>query len=102
MFLLFSLALAVPSASDVQAMEVSRVLEPFVDYDRKGRRFVEFAPDVETRAVICVKAAENMADCTYETRIRDFVEPEFGPWETRRERLVRKRKCWVRLAAPSQ
>jgi hypothetical protein len=98
MFLVFAFAaMAVPSPSDVHAVEELRVLEPLVSYDRKGRRFVEFAPTVQTRAVTCVGAAKNEADCTYEARVRDFFASDFGPWETRRERLIWIKNCWVRL-----
>lgn len=100
MFLLVAVAaIAVPTPSDVQAFEESRVLEPFVSYDRKGRAFAEFPPVVETRAVTCTSGAEGDADCSYEARVRDAFASDFGPWETRRERLVRKKRCWVRLGS---
>lgn len=90
-------AIAVPTASDVQAVEESRVLAPFVSYGRHGRAFAEFAPVVETRAVTCTSSAHEEADCSYEARARDFFASDFGPWATRREHLVRKKNCWVQL-----
>jgi len=96
MLLIFAVAAtALPSPSEVQAFEETRVVAPFVSYDRKGRAFAEFAPTVETRAATCVATPPNGAECTWETRVRDFFGSEFGPWETRRERLVRERGCWV-------
>ena len=97
LLLLAVAATALPSASDVQAMEEGRVLEPFVSYDQRGRAFAEFAPVVQTRSVSCVRAEHGEADCTYHARVRDFFGSEFGPWETRRERLVWRNNRWVRL-----
>ena len=97
MVLLLALAaMPLPTASDVQDIEEARVLELLVDYDRQGRQFVEFAPTVQTREAACV-AHEDGAECTYESRVRDFFGTQFTPWEKRRERLVWRTKCWVRL-----
>jgi len=98
MFLfLVSAATVVPNAPDVRLAEEARVLEPLAQYDANGRRFVEFAPVVEVRAVSCVAIAQDAADCTYESRVRDFFDPDFGPWVPRQTRLVLRKKCWLPL-----
>jgi hypothetical protein len=96
MFLVLAMLAALPSSADVLAAERSRVYEPHVDYTSDGRRYVEFAPTVETRKATCVAVAEDAADCTYEARARDMFEREFSPWEKRQMRLLRRQNCWVR------
>ena len=95
-FLSAMLVATVPTAADVQAMEVSRVLEPLIDHSRAGRAYVEFAPTVETRNVSCVLLADKAADCTFETRVREFLAQDFGPWEVRTERFEWHQGRWHR------
>jgi hypothetical protein len=87
-----------PTAADVQAVEEARILEPLTDYSRDGRAYVERAPSIETRADSCAPIAANTFECTYETRLKDFLDPEFGPWEPRRERVEWRDGCWKRVA----
>lgn len=86
-------ALALPDI--VQTVETSRVLDPLVSVTRDGRRYVEFAPSVETRNVVCTPVAGARAfDCTFESRERDFLQIDVTEWAPRRERLIYRNRCW--------
>src|SRR5262245_24443298 len=88
---------ASPTAADVQAVEVTRVLEPLTDYARDGRGYVERAPSIETRAATCAPISVNRFECTYEARLKDFFAQSFGPWEPRRERIEWRDGRWKRV-----
>jgi hypothetical protein len=89
---------AAPRAADIEAVETTRILAPVTEYTRDGRAYVEFAPTIETRAAACTPSEGGAWLCTFETRVRDFFESEFGPWQPRRERLAWRKGCWVRAA----
>jgi hypothetical protein len=89
-----ALAIAPPSAAEIQTLEVDRILIPLTDYTLDGRPYVEFSPTVETQRVACTKIDAKRYDCTWETRTRDFLEPDFGPWDPRREQLIRRYHRW--------
>jgi hypothetical protein len=86
-----------PGARDIQAVETGRILAPQTDYTRDGRAYVEFAPTVETRGAVCTRVQGGAFECSFESRVRGFFDGEFGPWQKRREILVRRRGYW-RLA----
>lgn len=88
------LAVATPSASDVEAAELRRTLAPYMSYTQDGRAYAEFAPTVETKSVSCARVSKTTFDCQYETRKKGYFDAEFAPWETKRERIVRKNRCW--------
>jgi hypothetical protein len=93
--LLFLLAnVAAPTGADIQAVEETRVLEPLTDYTQDGRAYVEFAPTVETRDVTCTPVSAEMYECSFETRVKDALSPEFGAWAPRRARLTWRDDCW--------
>lgn len=91
------LAVAAPTAAQVQIIELDRVSAPLTSYAKDGRAYVEFAPDVETRNVACTLEKQSIFKCNYEARTRPAFEREFGPWERRQARLVWRRNCWIRL-----
>jgi hypothetical protein len=88
------LAASAPSASDVQAVELTRALEPYRDRTRDGRAYVEFAPTVETRNVRCSSVNKTTFDCEYDARAKGFLDAEFASWEPKRERIVRRNRSW--------
>jgi hypothetical protein len=99
--LLALLALTAPSAADIQAHEVTRVIGPYVDRARDGRLYAEFAPDVETRGAICEPAGRGKHDCRYEVRTKDFFDNAFGPWAPAAVRLRWKGGRW-RVVDPGE
>jgi hypothetical protein len=93
--LLALLAIAAPSAADVQRAEEARVLEPLIDWNATvdGTGFVEFAPTVETRKAVCAATQTGAFHCSYEARRKDGLASDFGPWEARQELLTWRDKC---------
>ena len=85
-----------PSSADVEAAERDRVLTPYVDHTIDGQAYVEFAPTVETRNVECAQKSGHGFECSFETRLKDFFDNDFGPWTARRVllRWDHKFKCW--------
>jgi hypothetical protein len=92
--LLALLTLTAPSADDIQALEVTRVIGPHVERTRDGRLFAEFAPDVETRGVVCEPVADGEHDCRYEVRTKGFFDNAFSPWQLVAVRLRWKDEHW--------
>ncbi|WP_144037741.1 hypothetical protein [Sphingopyxis sp. KK2] len=88
------LALTAPSADDIQALEVTRVIGPYVDQTRDGRLYAEFAPDVETRGAMCEPVAGGSHDCRYEVRTKSFFDNAFGQWQPMSVRLRWKNGRW--------
>lgn len=88
------IAVEVPTASDVQAVEEMRVHEGRADVTREGRRFVEFAPTVQTRNASCTAVSQRVYDCVYDARLKEAFASEFGPWQARREQLERRNRRW--------
>ena len=95
------LAITAPSSADIQALEVTRVIGPYVDTARDGRLYAEFAPSVETRNVRCQPAAATNYDCRYEVRTKDFFDNAFGSWEPVTARLQWKDGRW-RIVDPGK
>ena len=93
-FLAVLIAVEVPTASDVQAVEEMRVHEGRADVTREGRRFVEFAPTVQTRNASCTAVSQRVYDCVYDARLKEAFASEFGPWQARREQLERRKRRW--------
>lgn len=96
-WLAFLFATDSPTASDVRALEELRVLEPRSDIAKDGRRFVEFAPAVETRNLTCSSLSKRVYRCAYETRVKEMFDRDFGQWEARSEKLERQRGGWRRV-----
>ena len=95
MFAMFLIAaIAAPQPSDIHAIEVTRAIAPYVSHTRDGRAFVEFGPTVETRNVNCSIQDENIFDCAYEVRIKDFFASDFASWLPKRERMTFRDNCW--------
>ncbi len=86
-----------PGAADVQEIEEARIFEPLISHTSKGQRYVEWAPTVETRSAACSEVASAEYICTYESRSRNVFETDFAPWRVRRERVVWRNKCWIRV-----
>lgn len=80
-----------PTAADVAQLEEWRVLEPLATPTRTGGSFVEFAPTIETRNVVCEPAGKAEFSCRFETRIKEMIG-EFGPWTERAETVVPGKK----------
>jgi hypothetical protein len=104
MSLLFALlAIAAPSAADVQRAEEARALEPLIDWNATvdGTGFIEFAPTIETRKAVCAVTQTSAFQCSYEARNKDGLASEFGAWDARRELLEWRDKCncWVIVSA---
>jgi hypothetical protein len=95
MFAMFLVAaIAGPLPSDIQEIEVTRAIAPYVSHTRDGRAFVEFGPTVETRNVSCSIQSENIFDCAYEVRIKDYFASDFAAWLPKRERIAFRDNCW--------
>jgi hypothetical protein len=90
------LSSAAPTTADLQAFEERRILAPLTDYTVDGRAFVEFAPSVETQNVTCVLVSKRIYDCRYDSRIKPSLANDFEPWQTRNERIMKRRKAWIR------
>jgi hypothetical protein len=88
------LAIIAPSAADIQALEVTRVIGPYAETTRDGRFHAEFAPSVETRGTLCEAIGDDEYDCRYETRTKAFFDNEFGAWEAIGVRLQWKEGRW--------
>lgn len=89
-------ATAPPTAADVHAVEVGRILSPRTDVTHDGQRYVEFGPEIETRNATCRQAAQTQYDCSYEVRIKEFLSRDPGPWASRLERLHWRGGRWHR------
>jgi len=87
-------AIVVPQPSDIHAIELTRATAPYVSHTRDGRAFVEFGPTVETRNVSCSLEGEDIFDCTYEARTKDFLASDFAAWLPKRERIAFRDNCW--------
>jgi len=87
-----------PSNAEVQAVERARVWEPFTDYAPDGRAYAEFAPMVETRAVVCTSLSPDTYECAFESRAKDYFSADFSPWEKRHDRLEWRNGHWIGLA----
>ena len=85
---------AAPTAADVQTAEEARILEPLTDYTRNGRAYVEFAPTVETRNVVCRLISTTTYECLFDARVKDALAQQFGTWTARREQLTWRDGCW--------
>ena len=91
-----SASAAAPTEADIQTFERSRILAPYTTELPDGRRHIGlFAPTVETSAVSCTAQGEVYA-CTYRSRFREMLGPDFSEWETRTERLAWRDNCLVR------
>ncbi|WP_428685248.1 hypothetical protein [Sphingopyxis sp.] len=99
--LLILLAIIAPSAADIQALEVTRVIGPYVETTRDGRFHAEFAPSVETRGTVCEATGDDAYDCRYETRTKAFFDNEFGAWEAIVVQLQWKEGRW-RIIEPGK
>ncbi|MBF5088579.1 hypothetical protein F1640_00680 [Novosphingobium sp. NBM11] len=87
-------ATVAPAPSDIRAIEVARGTAPYVSQTLDGRTFDEFGPAVETRNVSCSLEGEDIFDCTYEARTKDFFTSDFAAWLSRRERITFRDNCW--------
>jgi len=95
--ILFAVLLATvsgPTAADVQTAEEARIIEPLTDYTRDGRAYVEFAPTVETRKVVCRPISNLTYECLFDARVKDALTQQFGTWTARREQLTWRDGCW--------
>jgi hypothetical protein len=88
------LATIAPNAADIQATEEARIIQPLIQWMPSGKGIVEWAPDVETRNVSCTPAKRDIYDCTYESRVREPLENDFGPWSARHEWVGKRRNLW--------
>ncbi|HEY0314117.1 MAG TPA: hypothetical protein VGC56_16710 [Allosphingosinicella sp.] len=92
--LLLAGAASPPTAADVEAVEEARVIAPFVNETRTGRRYAEFAPEVETRNARCTEAPRGVYACTWDMRVKGYFDAAFGDWTHRAERLEFRGRCW--------
>ncbi|MBL8651203.1 MAG: hypothetical protein JNL35_12480 [Sphingopyxis sp.] len=88
------ISVAAPGASDIQALEVTRVIGPYASPARDGRLHAEFAPSVETRGAVCEPVGGRDYACRYERRTKGFFDSDFGVWEAASVRLQRKKGRW--------
>ena len=97
--LLLTGAASPPTAADVQAVEESRVIAPFVDETPTGALHAEFAPAVETRNARCTGPRRGVYACTWDTRVKGYFDAAFGDWARRAERLEFRGGCWRTVAS---
>ena len=83
-----SIATGPPTIQEIEQLEEWRVLEPLASLTLDGRRYVEFAPRIETRNVACAPDQSAFL-CSYESRETPFIERAPGPWVARQMTVAR-------------